>query len=184
MIKKFFMILLTLIACTNIVLAQAIKDSTSTQSDNVMYKTVEKNLNIKDKIIVQNKSPYLILQIMVALPNETEGFTPIGSSSYIAANEAREIASYDNNSLKFLRGKTIAIKIKGAKIAIPENKTQVYTPYGSVDVQHKEIDPNIINNIKDKNITYNFDVKLFETNHDLYLQVNYKGKDGTSIMDF
>ncbi len=183
MIKKLFMALL-LATITSVAFAQATKDSTANPNDNVMYKTVEKSLNIKDKIIVQNKSPYLILQIMVALPNEEEGFTPISSSSYIAANEAREIASYDSNSLKFLRGKTIAIKIKGAKVAIPENNTQVYTPYGSVGVQHKEIDPNIVNNIKDEDVTYNFDVKLFEANHDLYIQVNYKGKDGTSVMDF
>ncbi len=183
MIKKFFITLLFL-SCTSIAFAQTAKDSTTVQNAHVMYKMVEKKLNIKDKIIVQNKSPYLIMQIMVALPNNAEGFTPIASSSYIAANEAKEIAYFDKNSLKSLRGKTIAIKIKGAKVVIPENNTQVYTPYGSVDVQHKNIDPNIINNIKDKDITYNFDAKLFEANHDLYLQVIYKGKDGTSVMDF
>lgn len=159
MIKKLFLALL-LTTITSVAFAQTTKDSTATQNDNVMYKTVEKNLNIKDNIIVQNKSPYLILQIMVALPNEEKGFVPIGSASYIAVNEAREIASYDNNGLKFLRGKTIAIKIKGAKVAITEN------------------------DIKDEDITYNFDATLFEANHDLYIQVNYKGKDGTSVMDF
>ena len=159
MIKKLFLALL-LATITSVAFAQATKDSTATQNDNVMYKTVDKSLNIKDNIIVQNKSPYLILQIMVALPNEEEGFMPIGSSSDIAANETREIASYDNNGLKFLRGKTIAIKIKGAKLSTTED------------------------NIKDEDVTYNFDVKLFEANHDLYIQVNYKGKDGTSVMDF
>lgn len=86
MIKKLFLALL-LATITSVAFAQTTKDSTATQNDNVMYKTVEKNLNIKD-------------------------------------------------------------------------------------------------NMKDEDITYNFDATLFESHHDLYIQVNYKGKDGTSVMDF
>ena len=154
-------------------------------NDNIMYKEVGAKLNIKDKIIVQNKSPYLIMQVMVALPVAGDSFEPLGTTTYITPNDARTIASYQNNSLKCLRGKTIAIKVKGAKVVLPESGTDVFTPYGSVSVQHKEIDPNVINNIKAEDITYDFDAKLFEANHDLYIQILYKGgNDNSNVMDF
>lgn len=165
--------------------AQYNEDTVGKQDSGIVYKEVSKKLNIRDKIIVQNKSPYLIMQVMVALPKEGGGFEPIGTSTYITPNETRAIASYDNNELKLLKGKILAIKVKAAKVILPENNTSVITPYGAVGVQHREIDPNIINNIKDKDVTYDFDVKLLEANHDLYIEVYYKGEnDKSNVMDF
>jgi hypothetical protein len=151
---------------------------------NVIYKTVpKKNFFIRDKIIVQNKSPYYILQVVVALENANGEFQPLGSSTYIAPNETYELAAFKNNSLKKLKGQVIAIKAKGAKIVFGDsNQTNVWTPYGSVGVRHKELDPELVNNIKDSDITYDFDAKLFEANHDLYIELYNSGKQG--VMDF
>ena len=187
MIRNIFLSFYFLfVVCVGEVFAQTTMDSGAAATDNIIYKEVGTKLNIKDKIIVQNNSPYLIMQVMVALPDSANSFEPLGTSTYIGSNDARTIASYQDNSLKYLRGKTIAIKVKGAKVVLPESGTDVFTPYGSVSVQHKEIDPNVINKIKAEDITYDFDAKLFEANHDLYIRIFYKktGNDKSNIMDF
>jgi len=151
--------------------------------DHVIYKTVPKKLKIKDKIIIENNSPYYILQMVVAIPDAEGKLQMLGSASYIAPNETFTMSSFKNNWLKNIRNKQIAIKIKGAKLIVGEqNQTQVWTPYGSVGVGHKELDPEVLNNIKPSDITYNFDVSMYENRHDLYLQVITK--DGDSILDF
>lgn len=184
MIRKIVLSFL-FVVCVGQLFAQTSKDSVRITTDNIIYKEVGAKLNIKDKIIIQNNSPYLIMQVMVALPTADNGFEPLGTSTYITPNEVRTIASYTDNGLKNFRGKTIAIKVKGAKIVLPESGTDVFTPYGSVSVQHKDIDPNIINNIKSEDITYDFDAKLFEANHDLYIQIFYKGDyNKSNVMDF
>ncbi len=97
MIKK---ILLSVFLCLFVgeVFAQADSDSVSTIPNNVVYREVGAKLNIKDKIIVQNKSPYLIMQVMVALPDTDNNFEPLGTSTYITPNDTRTIASYRKNS--------------------------------------------------------------------------------------
>ena len=40
----------------------------------------------------------------------------------------------------------------------------------------------ILNNIKPSDITYDFDAKLYESNHDLYIEVFSNGEKG--VMDF
>lgn len=158
------------------------KDSLS-NTDNVLMVTVPTNLKIKDKIFLVNKSPYLILQAMVALPQENGGYELLGNTNYVASSERATIASYDNNELKKLRGKIIAIKVKGAKVFTGENRTGVATPLGGVGVAHTEISSDLVNNIDPKDITYSFETKLHEEDHDLYIEVYFKG-DGKNIMDF
>ena len=142
-------------------------------------------MRIEDKIFIKNKTPYYILQIAVAIPQNDGEFEPLGVASYIAPNETFNMANFKNNSLKQLRGRTIAIKAKGARVFAGEhNSTSVDTPYGSVGVKHKELNPEIINNIKKEDYTYNFDVKLYENRHDLYIEVFSSGENGNGIMDF
>ncbi|MBR4130792.1 MAG: hypothetical protein IKU02_07735 [Bacteroidaceae bacterium] len=155
----------------------------SAENDHVFYKTIPQNLNIKDKIFIQNKSPYYILQVAVAIPDENGELVPLGLSSHISPNETWELASFENNYLKKLRGKSIAIKAKAAKIAVGENNnTSVWTPFGGIGVAHKELDPTILNSIKPSDITYDFNANLFEENHDLYIVLFSKGNKG--VMDF
>lgn len=150
----------------------------------VIYKDIPIKLNIKDKIILENKTPYLILQSVVAIADKDGKFIPLASTPLVSPNETWEMASYKNNGLKQLRGQRIAIKVKGSKKIVSTNSTSVNTPYGSVGVQHKDLDSEVLNNIKPEDIIYDFDVVLYEANHDLYIQIMYKGENGKSIMDF
>ena len=95
--------------------AQETNDSVAKRDSSIVLKEVSPYLNIRDKIFVRNKSPYLIMQVMVALPDSDGGFDPVGSATDISFNEAKEIASYDNNELRSLKGKVLAIKVKGGR---------------------------------------------------------------------
>lgn len=164
--------------------AQENCDSTNNSNQNIIYKIVpKKNFWIKDKIFIENKSPFYILQVVVAIEDQNGEFQPLGSATYIAPSEIYELASYRNNSLKKLKGQRIAIKAKGVKLLVGEsNQTNVWTPYGSVGVKHKELDNDMINNIKPSDITYDFEAKLYEANHDLYIELYSTG--GKGVMDF
>ena len=164
---------------------QAETSNVSNDVKNIIYKTVPKKFRLKDNIIVRNMSPYYILQIVVAYPKADGELDPLGSGTYIAPNEEYGLASFSKNSLKRLRGMTIAIKAKGAKVLMGEqNKTNVWTPLGPVGVKHKELSAEIINNIKPEDITYSFDVKLYESRHDLYIELYNTGENGGGVMDF
>ena len=155
----------------------------SLEDSHVFYKTVPQKLAIRDKIFIQNNSPYYILQIVVAIPDENGELVPLGSSAHISPNETWELASFKNRYLKKLRGNKIAIKAKAAKLAVGENNnTKVWTPFGDMGVRHKELDPAILNSIKPSDITYDFDAILSEADHDLYIEVFHKGNKG--VMDF
>lgn len=164
--------------------SQENKDTTATKNDGVILKIIPQELKIKDKIFVKNKSPYLILQMVVAQVDGEGEYHSIGTSTYLTPNESYTLASFENNSLKHLRGKKIAIKVKGAKVFAGENGTKVFTPYGAVGVKRKEITPELINNLKPSDITYDFDATLYESHHDLYIEIINKGNDGSGIMDF
>lgn len=184
--KKIILLVTTLFAlCANAQSEQAQDLAQSVEGKNIIYKEVPKKLRIRDKIFIQNKSPYYILQIVVAVPLENGNLEPLGSCAYIAPNETFEFASFKNNALKKLKGKTIAVKVKGAKrIMGGQNRTNVWTPYGSVGVNHKDLDPEIINKIKPEDITYSFDVRFFEDRHDLFIEVFNGGLNGAGVMDF
>ena len=119
----------------------------------------------------------------MALVDDKNEYTPIATSTYVSPNNTVEILSCDNNALKLLRGKRIAIKVKGSKKIIGGNDISVNTPYGSVGVHHQNIDPEILNNLSDEDVVYDFDANFSEANHDLYIKIIYTGK-GKSIMDF
>lgn len=180
---KHFLLIILLLSSFVIPSKGQEKKDTIAKSDNVLNITVPQDLKIKDKIFLVNKSPYLILQAMVALPQQGGNYEPLGTTTYLAPDESSQIASYDNNWLKNLRGKTLSIKVKGAKVFVGQNRTGVATPMGGVGVSHTEISSDLINNIDPKDITYSFNVKFFEANHDLYIEVYYKG-NGENVMDF
>lgn len=123
----------------------------------IVYKVIPPNMRINDRIIVQNKSSYYILQVVVALVGSDNELHPLGSSVNIAPGATAEIASYDKNRLKKLRNRTIAIKAKATKGKDPAN-----------------VDPS--------DITYDFDVDLSDVRHDLY--INLFGETGQGVMDF
>lgn len=161
-------LLLSLLALITLGLqAQETSDSIDNGNQNIIYKVVpKKNFMIKDKIIIVNKSPYHILQVVVAVTLHDGSFHPLGSATYIAPGEVSELASFTNNYLSKLKGRQIAIKAKGAKLLIGENSQN----------------SDLIRNIKPSDITYDFEVKLYESHHDLYIELYNSG--GKGVMDF
>ena len=143
---------------------------------------IPQNLRIKDNVYVQNRSPYFVLQMLVAVDMVGNGdFVPIGQTSYLPTGRAVKVASYDDNNLRKLRGKTLMIKVKGAKVNPASSGAQVdvYTPYGSVNVDNRKVDMEVVKNIKPEDVTYDFHAHVFEQDHDLYIQL--EGKD---MLDF
>lgn len=147
----------------------------------VFFVQIPSKLNIKDNIFVQNRSPYLILQMVVAVQTDDGRYEPIGNASYLNSGKVAKIASYDDNKLKKLRGKTLLIKAKGAKVNLLSSGTDVAvsTPFGSVGVNGSKISAEDVAKITDDQITYDFSATVFESEHDLYIQL--EGKD---ILDF
>ena len=123
----------------------------------IIYKTIPKDMKINDRIIVQNKSSYYILQVVVAVVGSNNKIKPLGSSINLAPGASVEIASFDNNRLRTLRNKTIAIKAKATK---GQN----------------------ITNVDPSDITYDFDVNLSEVRHDLHIDLF--SETGRGVMDF
>lgn len=154
----------------------------SVKDRGVYYMQIPKKLNIKDNVFIINRSPYLIVQMLMAVDMMGNGdYVPVGQASYVPTGQRVKIASYDDNNLKRLRGKNVLVKVKGAKINPMTSgaKVDVYTPYGSVNVDNRRVDAETIKNIKDSDITYEFRARLFEEDHDLYIQI--EGKD---MLDF
>lgn len=123
---------------------------------NIIFKLVSHKLNLKDKIIVSNQSSYTLLQVAVCLAEDNK-LKPLGSCTNIEPGESGEIASFSDNNLKNLKSRTIGIKAKGLKKAVGSDSDS-------------------------EDVTYEFDVKLLEDDHDLIIELyNAPGKD---VMNF
>ena len=167
-------ILLFLIcACFTIV-----ANAQSNVDSSIIYVQIPPKMKINDKIFVVNKTPNLIVHMVVALPNEEGSMESLGSSCYITPNKTVEIASFDNNGLKKLRGKTIAVKAKGIKTSIEIQGKRVNV----LDVDNQKFNVEMVNSLKNEDFLYDFKTIIYEANHDLYIELHSKGKN--SIMDF
>lgn len=165
-----------------VVTAEATDTAKDDRTKGVFFMQIPRNLNIKDNVFVQNRSPYFIMQMVVAVDMVGNGdFIPIGQASYVPVGKAVKIASYDDNNLRRLRGKTLLFKVKGAKVNPSSSGAQVdvYTPYGSVNVDNRRVDMDVVKNIKPSDITYDFRARVFESDHDLYIQLESK-----DLLDF
>ena len=138
--------------------------SSFAQYDNVIIKQVPQKFKINDKIILVNKSPYHILQAVIALCKENGDYLPLAApATSIASNQEVEYASFEYNRLKQLKGRNIAIKVKALKRPI------------------EQIDD--LDSVNPEDITYNFDVTLSENRHDLIITISSKSASG-NVMDF
>lgn len=143
-----------LLSITTLSYAQDVTKKSTAIDENIIITEVARNLDIKDKVFVNNKTPYKIERIVVAIATEEDQYQPLWSAENIAVGDVVEIASYKDNELKDLKRKKLALKIKGK-------------------------------NSKSQEITYNFDVRLYDLRHDLYIELTSKDpKDNKSIMDF
>lgn len=122
----------------------------------IIYIKVPSNLKVNDKIFLVNQSTYQILQAAVVLIDN--GITvQLGRAMNVSPGCKYEMASFDNNWLKNIRGKTLGIKVKGQE------------------------DTNISSEAKtNQETTYDFNVTLLEDSHDLYIIVN----SNSNTLDF
>ena len=176
-------ILLTLILCVSVACGWAQgNDST------IIYIDIPKKMNIKDKIILANQSKYTILQAVVALVED-------GRMNQLAMSELQgpgafwTIAEYADNGLKILRGKRIAVKVKGTSEKFANNNQVSVNAgwYGRVRVKDSDAEKANLEKLKEldpKTITYKFDATIAERDHDLYIYVTSKGENGKGPMDF
>lgn len=121
--------------------------SALTGDDNVIHITIPKKLNIKDKVFLVNKTKGVIEKAAIVLDDNGTTST-VGFANNVGPGDLFEVASYQDNKLKKLKGKDLLIKIKGERNQGP---TQ-----GNV-------------------ATYDYKVNLSEKNHDLYITVTSFG---------
>lgn len=125
----------------------------------VIFKQVPKSLDLKDKIIIVNNSAYTIQQAAVAMVGEHGGYKPIAGMGKLMPGSSYEMVAYKDNGLARLRGKIIALKIKGVKTDDDGESFAGSKP------------------------SYDFQASLAENRHDLYITVTSSGNGG-AIMDF
>jgi hypothetical protein len=194
MMKQLISLLLFLLLGVNNMLFAQIHANSNDANENVeriMYAEVPKKMNIKDKIFIRNSSPFTILQVVVAVEEDGQ-YNVLGSASYISPNGRAEIASFDNNKLKKLRGKKLAIKAKGVNQMMGDKESstskRVYensdgTGFNTVTEGHDVIHTKAVNKLDpDLKVVYDFTVNLMEESHDLYIKLSPTGENG--IFDF
>jgi hypothetical protein len=176
--RKLLLIVVTLLSLS--VCAQ--ENPEKKVDENVIFKVVPERWNIRDCIKIRNKSPYRILQVVVALV-VGDRLEPLGTTTNIFPDECETIASFRKNSLRFLRGQTIAIKAKALRIAIEDIKgADIGTPFGGISFRNRDIDKETLNSLGPECFTYEFDAKMFEDRHDLFIDLYAAA--GDDIMNF
>jgi hypothetical protein len=159
----------------------------ATDTSHIVYVHVPKQLNIKDKIYLVNRSQTTILQAAVVLVSVSgANYTSLGSATLVMPNCRYEMASFSGNKLKRLKDQTIGVKIKGVKKVLGDiNRTGIAggsyaTGAFGLGISHKEIKADELNNLDPSLITYDYSVSLSEENHDLYITVT----NGANALDF
>lgn len=105
---------------------------------------VPEEFNIKDNVVVVNKSMCTIQQAVVA-QIDGENVTPIGSCMNVASGKDATVAEFSRNGLRRLRGKYIGVKATGTS-----------TPGEDADESAAET-------------VTDFTITVGEKNHDLYI---------------
>lgn len=166
------------------------ENSNKANDEHVVYIDVPKNMKIKDKIFLKNSSPYTIIQSVVVL---VDNMKTIGSAVYVNPGMTITMADYDNNWLKYVRGRRIGIKIKGVKKVLGDTNTTSIGGGGNVGlafggfaagVKRSEMKAEELNNIAPEDITYDFMPVISEANHDLYITVTAGTNSKGGAFDF
>lgn len=137
-----------ILCCCNCIFAQTDVQSNTKDVDYIIYHMfIPKNMRLKDKIIVKNKTNYYIGLASVALC-KNEQYIPLGSCLELIPGKEYVVVSYENNELKKIRNKTIAVKLKGFRSAL-----------GDQDKNLNNIDPKA------------FKMRVSEDSHDLIIDL-------------
>lgn len=117
-----------ILCCCNCIFAQTEVQSNTKDVDYIIYHmNIPKNMRLKDKIIVKNKSNYYIGLVSVALC-KNEQYIPLGSCLDLIPGKDYVVVSYEKNELKKIRNKTIAVKVKGFRSALGNQDTNMNDP--------------------------------------------------------
>lgn len=180
---RIFLSVLSLVLTCSDAMAQERVDSVDKDS-HIIYISVGEKMNLKDKVIIQNRSPYYLLQVAVTIVCPDGQFEPVGGTAYLAPGEERDIASYRDNMLRQLCGQTLAIKVKGTSRTFAKEGAHKRRE-GFDGLYLKSLTEEDVASICPDEVTYNFNASLFVARHDLYIKLfHIDGTDGTSIMDF
>ena len=128
-----FLLLLMLAFLPSTSYAQKAKKSTKQSGPGYIVKTIPSKMNLKDKIIVENESSYLLTEVRVYLVDRKGKYQRLGIAKNLATDKKSEIISYNDNKLENLLGRKIAISIKGVK-----NKT-TYSFDVNLDDHHHDL---------------------------------------------
>ncbi len=158
--------------------------------DNLIVMTVPTDFKIKDKIILVNKSSCTILRAVVVYADTPDRHV-LGTCNIVTPGSYVTLAEFTRNSLKYLRGRTIGIKVKGFKKRLLDQSTTtvggaagaLWGPSFIAGSSHVDIKADDINNIKDEDVTYEFSASIHEANHDLYIHI-YDNFDGAGALNF
>lgn len=168
--KKILTVLIALLSITAATAQETTATAPEVQNAKVEPKIITldipQKMNIKDNIIVQNLSPYIIVQMAIATDEGNGKLQQVASGSFISSGEKKRVANFRDNGLKKLRGKRLVIKLKGAKISTASMNSD-----GTAPTNEKEIAPSLTTN--------DFKASLFEADHDLYIKV-----ENDNFMDF
>lgn len=160
------------------------------EDNNLMVMTIPTKYNIKDKIILVNKSSCTILRAVVVYA-DTPDMHVIGTCNIVTPGSSITLADFSRNSLKYLRGRTIGVKVKGYKKLLLDESTTVvggaaggfFGPSFVAGSSHVDIKADDINKITEDEITYEFSASIHEANHDLYIQI-YDNLGGAGALNF
>lgn len=150
---------------------------------------IPKKMKIEDKIKIVNNTQTTILQAAVVLINDDSSITPLASIGTVHPGFTVEMASFDDEWLKKIRGKRIGIKVKGLKKAVIGRNTTIVAggafPIGggSISVDRQNIDAAAMEQLSNPDedlITYEYFAHIHEDSHDLYITVT----NGTNALDF
>ena len=141
--------------------------SQQTQDPNMKVVHIPSSYILKDKVFICNRSPYPVLKAIAVNSNDFNQI--VGSCTLLNANDCVEVVDFPSNSLCLLRGRDIAVKVKGVK----NNEI--------LDITRFPIDQ-----IPTDQITYDFLIYTEARNRDLYICIDAASPQGESVnpLDF
>jgi len=87
-------------------------DSLRQIDSSLTFVKIPNKLNIKDKVIISNKTPNPIKQIAITVINDNGQCVMLGQGTNIDPGASQELLNLDGNALKTIRKRTLVIKIK------------------------------------------------------------------------
>lgn len=150
---------------------------------------IPKKMKIEDKIKLVNNTQTTILQAAVVLVNEDGSYSPLATIGTVHPGYTIEMASFNDEWLKKIRGRTIGVKVKGIKKTIAGRNTTTVSGgvfpigVGRISVDKQDIDASALEQLTNPDeelITYKYFAHIHEDSHDLFITLT----EGEDALDF